>query len=273
MLADLHSHSTASDGNLNTRELVEIADAAEIDMLAITDHDTVEGLKAFSPDRPIRCRLIHGIELSTVWRKTAIHVLGLNIDIDNAVLTKGIDRQQAARRERATVIAARLEKLGLHDTLEGAAKLAGNAGISRVHFAQYLVESSQVKSLQEAYGKYLGPGKPGDVKSLWAPLADIIEWISAAGGVSVIAHPGKYRLTNLKLEELARDFRDAGGEALEVLSGKQDAALTRRLGKLANRTGLLSSCGSDFHRPGQSWAELGAVEQLPAGCRPVWEHW
>jgi predicted metal-dependent phosphoesterase TrpH len=273
MLADLHSHTIASDGALGTGELMAIAEAAKIDMLAITDHDTVAGLAAFRPDPSARCRIIPGIEFSTTWRKTAIHVLGLNIDINNPALAKGIERQQSARHERATVIAERLAKLGLRHTLEGATQLAGNAGISRVHFANYLVESAQVKSMQEAYGKYLGPGKRGDVKSLWASLTDVIEWIDAAGGISVLAHPAKYRLTNLKLEELAGDFRAAGGQGLEVLSGKQDTGLTRRLGKLANRMGLLASCGSDFHRPGQGWAELGAVEPLPDGCRPVWEHW
>ena len=273
MLADLHSHTTASDGSLDTGALVAIAEAAKIDMLAITDHDTVAGLQAFSPEPGSRCRIIPGIELSTTWRKTAIHVLGLNIDINSRALADGIERQQTARCERADVIAARLGKLGLHGTLEGAMTLAGAAGVSRVHFANYLVESAQVKSLQEAYGKYLGPGKPGDVKSLWASLDEVIEWIAAAGGVSVLAHPAKYRLTNLKLEELVHDFRAAGGQGLEVLSGKQDASLTRRLGKLANRMGLMASCGSDFHRPGQGWAELGAVQSLPADCTPVWAHW
>ncbi len=273
MLADLHAHTTASDGNLDTETLVRMAETTQIDMLAITDHDTVAGLQALPRNTGSRCRIINGIELSTIWRKTAIHVLGLNIDIDNATLANGIERQQAARRERAALIAARLEKLGLRDCLEGATRLAGEAGISRTHFAQHLLESGQVSSLQEAYRKYLGPGKPGDIKSVWASLSEVIEWIHAAGGSSVLAHPGKYRLTNLQREELGHDFRDAGGAALEVISGRQDAELTRRLGKLANRLGLQASCGSDFHRHGQFWSELGAVEPLPENCRPVWESW
>lgn len=273
MIADLHTHTTASDGQLSASELCAQAEAGGVDLLAITDHDTVAGIAALSAGTGSRCRLIAGIELSTVWRKIAIHVVGLNIDIGNRELHAGIQQQQESRAVRAEQIADRMSKLGFRDCLEGARRLAGDGGVARPHFAQHLVESRQVRSFQEAFKKYLGPGKPGDIKNGWPAMQCVIEWIHAAGGVAVLAHPAKYRLTNLKLEELTRDFREAGGDALEVVSGLQDSGLTRRLGKLANRHALTASCGSDFHQPGRGWAELGKAPCLPAGCTPVWENW
>jgi predicted metal-dependent phosphoesterase TrpH len=273
MLADLHTHTLASDGQLSPADLLAGAAAAGVQLLAITDHDTLAGYRGLDATLASGCRIVPGVELSTTWRKLAIHVVGLNIDLHDATLLAGIGRQQQARSERAQLIAARLGKLGLHDTLTGAAQLAGSAGVSRAHFARYLVASGQCKSLHDAFRKYLGPGKAGDVRESWAALGEVIDWIHAAGGTAVLAHPAKYKLSNLKLEELARDFCAAGGDALEVISGQQDAALTTRLGKLAARHGLRASCGSDFHQPGQSWARLGGVAPLPPGCTPVWAGW
>jgi len=273
MIADLHTHTTASDGHLDPHELLAGAHAAGVQLLAITDHDTLAGYAELDRDLAPDCRIVPGIELSTTWRKIAIHVVGLNIDLKNPALLAGVASQSSARHERAQLIAMRLEKLGFRDVLSGAAQLAGSAGISRPHFARHLVESGQVRSMQDAFRKYLGPGKAGDIRETWAPLDDVISWIKDAGGVAVLAHPAKYKLTNLKLEELTQDFRRAGGDALEVISGLQDINLTNRLGRLALRHGLQASCGSDFHQPGQSWARLGAVAALPRDCVPVWEAW
>ena len=273
MLADLHTHTTASDGQLHPAELLAEAHAAGVQLLAITDHDTLAGYATINPGLATGCRIITGIELSTAWNKTGIHVVGLNIDMDNAELLAGVTRQRNARRERAQLIAKKLEKLGFHDVLQGAEQLAGPAEVSRPHFARYLVESGQIKSMQDAFRKYLGPGKAGDIREMWASLDEVIGWIHAAGGVAALAHPAKYKLTNLKLEELTRDFCAAGGDALEVISGQQDPSLTTRLGKLAVRHSMLASCGSDFHQPGQNWARLGVVAALPRGCTPVWEAW
>jgi len=273
MLADLHTHTRASDGRLAPAELLRAAHAAGVEMLAITDHDTLSAYAKLDTSLAPRCRIVPGIELSTTWKKIAVHVVGLNIDLQDSTLQTGVARQQTARRERAGVIANRLERLGFRDVLSGAEQLAAGAGISRVHFARHLVESGQIKSLEEAFRKYLGPGKVGDIRESWAPLDEVIRWIHAAGGTAVLAHPAKYKLTNLKLEELTRDFGAAGGDALEVISGQQDANLTARLGKLATRHGLLASCGSDFHQPGQRWAQLGLVAALPQSCTPVWERW
>lgn len=273
MLADLHTHTTASDGQLSPAELLHNAVEAGINMLAITDHDTIAGITALDKGAAHSCTVIPGIELSTSWRKIGIHIIGLNIDLQNTALLAGIMQQQAARLQRSQIIARKLEKIGFEDTLNGASKLAGNSIIGRPHFAQHLVNSGQVKSMKDAFQKYLGPGKPGDIRDVWASMEDVIAWIHKAGGTAVLAHPAKYRLTNLKMGELVKEFRAGGGDALEVISGKQDPALTTRLGKLANRIGLSASCGSDFHQPGQSWAALGQVAALPTGCTPVWDTW
>jgi len=273
MLVDLHTHTNSSDGQLSATDLLNHAAEAGLDMLAITDHDTTDGLASLDIGQVSGCKLISGIEFSTTWRKIGIHVLGLNIDTSNPVLSAGIERQQAARMQRAETISARLEKLGFPDSLSGAAAIAGNAGISRVHFARHLVDTGQVKSMKDAFRKYLGSGKPGDVRDGWASLEETIDWIHQAGGSAVLAHPAKYKLSNLKMEELVKEFRAATGDALEVVSGRQDDTLTTELGKLANRNELMASCGSDFHQPNQAWARLGEVAPLPVICIPVWESW
>ncbi len=273
MHADLHTHTTASDGQLTPAELINRASTAGVDMLAITDHDTVAGIQSIYDRAPHNVRLIPGLELSAIWRNAGVHVVGLNIDLDNTVLSQGIKQQQRARAKRAEDIARKLEHAGFKGVLDGARQLAGNDCAGRPHFAQFLVHSGQVKDFKTAFKKHLGRGKAGDIKNCWASLEDVIGWISAAGGTAVLAHPAKYKMTNMRLEELCKAFVAAGGHAIEVISGAQDAALTDKLARLTSRHGLLASCGSDFHQPGQPWAELGQAPTLPSSCRPVWEYW
>ena len=273
MLADLHTHTTASDGELSPEQLITRAKAAGISLLSITDHDTVAAYKSLREYKETDMRLVYGIELSSVWRKTGVHIIGLNIDPDCAELNSAIKAQQNARYERAKTIAQKLTKLGFTGTLEGALKIAKGTALGRPHFAHFLVESGQVKTISIAFKKYLGQGKPGDVRENWPSLETVTGWISTAGGTAVLAHPAKYKLSNLRLQELLKDFCAANGHGLEVISGQQDDGLTKRLGKLAQQYGLLASCGSDFHRPGQPWAELGRGTALPSGCAPIWESW
>jgi len=272
MRADLHTHSNASDGTLTPLELVTAAQDAGITMLSITDHDTVAAYKDLTLGSS-DIEILPGIELSSRWRKIGIHIVGLNIDPDSKAITEICRHQNGLRQARAVVIAERLEKLGYTDTLQGATDMAAGSVIGRPHFARYLVESGQIKNEQLAFRKLLGQGKPGDVRDNWPEPEQVISSIRAAGGTAVLAHPMKYKLSNLKLEELTRDFAAAGGEALEIVSGKQQATLTHRLSKLATRYSLAVSCGSDFHRPGQSWAELGRIPDLPDGGCPVWDLW
>jgi hypothetical protein len=273
MLADLHTHTTASDGSLSPDELIRTAIKAGVSMLSITDHDTVSAYQTLREFVDDNLQLIPGIEFSSLWRSIGVHVVGLNIDLDSDTIKEAVNRQQNARNKRAEMIAEKLSKQGYKNVLEGAKRLAGEATIGRPHFARYLFTSGQIKSETQAFKKYLGQGKSCDIRAIWPETEQVISWIRDSGGTAVLAHPAKYKLTNMKLEELARDFLDAGGQAIEVISGQQAPALTDRLCRLSTRLGLQVSCGSDFHRPGQAWACVGSIDPLPATVQPVWESW
>jgi predicted metal-dependent phosphoesterase TrpH len=273
MIFDLHTHSTASDGSLAPQELLIRAAANGVTCLSVTDHDTVDAYAKLDGSSCPGVTVVPGIELSTSWAGRNIHVVGLNIDPNNNDLVNGIRKQKLARLQRAEKIAARLEKKGLDNPLEEVTKLANGANIGRPHFARYLVDKGIVTDFRQAFQKYLGNGKAGDVRQFWSPMEDIIEWILAAGGTAVLAHPAHYKLTNTRLRLLAEDFISAGGQALEIVSGIQTKQLTAKLTRLCDDLQLMASCGSDFHTPGNSWSEVGKFTRLPANCRPVWENW
>jgi predicted metal-dependent phosphoesterase TrpH len=268
---DFHSHSTASDGELSALELLGRAENNGVQLMAITDHDTVAGYLSVRDEwQEQSMRLIAGVELSCVWRKQLIHIVGLNINVDNEQLKAGLKSQQIARLQRAKLIGEKLAKYGFEGGYTFAADLAGDSQIGRPHFAQFLVEHGHVRSNKEAYKRYLGAGKVGDVKLTWPEMATVVEWINASGGVAVIAHPLHYKMTATKLRLLLDDFKAIGGKAIEVISGKQTKDRTVYLAQLSQQFDLLASIGSDFHRPGMPWSELGQVGQLPKGCQPVW---
>ena len=273
MIFDLHTHSTASDGSLAPQELLSRAAANGVTCLSVTDHDTVDAYAKLDDSSCPGVTVVPGIELSTNWAGRNIHVVGLNIDPNNNDLANGIRQQKLARLQRAEKIAARLEKKGMDNPLEEVTKLANGANIGRPHFARYLVDKGIVTDFRQAFQKYLGNGKAGDVRQFWSPMEDIIEWILAAGGTAVLAHPAHYKLTNTRLRLLAEDFISAGGQALEIVSGIQTKQLTDKLMRLCDDLQLMASCGSDFHTPGNSWSEVGKFTRLPANCRPVWENW
>lgn len=271
-LYDLHAHSNVSDGILSPEMLVSRAKDKGVDVLALTDHDTVAGLaRAREAAAEQGLRLIDGIEFSCNWGKIGVHIVGLAVDPASAVIQQAVGEQCRIRELRAEKIAERLHKLGLPGALAGARALAGEAVLGRPHFAQFLVDTGAVKSLNQAFKKYLGAGKPGDVKHMWPAMETAIDWIRAAGGVAVLAHPHKYNLTRTKICALASDFAAAGGRALEVLSGRQEPGVAEDLARIARERGLYASCGSDFHMPDQPWQELGAFGTMPALCKPVWE--
>ena len=273
MKIDLHTHSTASDGKLSATELIQRALAKGIDMLSITDHDTVAAYSEFDPQDLAGISIIPGIEFSSRWQKTGIHIVGLNIDLHSKAIQKGLEFQNQARRSRARRIAEKLEKLGIKDAWHEVQILAGESVIGRPHFARYLVEKGYCDSVSQAFSNYLGAGKTGDIKQFWAPYQQVVEWICQAGGTAVLAHPHKYKMTRSKLARLLDDFSSAGGEAMEVISGNQSKDITEQLAKLCQQKQLFASVGSDFHQPGQSWSELGNFPALPGKCTPVWEQW
>lgn len=273
MKVDLHCHTRHSDGELDAPALLALAAEREIALLAITDHDSLgahdELAASGEPDNGVK--LLPGIELSTSWRGRGVHIVGLNIDPANKQLRAGIAQQQAARERRAEIIDQRLAKLGFANTLVGARQRAANGFIGRPHFAAELVARGVVKDHNAAFKKYLGAGKAGDIKEQWADLATVVEWITAAGGTAVLAHPDKYQLTRTKLCELLDDFTGVGGTAMEVVSGNQTHAASTKLAQLCRQFNLLASSGSDYHGPSLPWASLGNQPALPGGLNAVWE--
>lgn len=273
VIYDLHMHSNASDGALPPDDLLELARARSVDVASITDHDTVAAYDRIDTATHTPLRIVPGIELSTTWRGRSIHVVGLDIDPVSKAMKEAARFQQTARRDRAREIGARLDKLGAVNSLESALEIADGAVIGRPHFAAHLVQSGIVKDARAAFRKYLGAGKPGDVRCGWPGLEQVITWIRDAGGSAVLAHPAKYGFTTTKLRALLSDFVTLGGAGIEVVCGRQDAALTRRMATLAQDFGLLASTGSDFHRPGHAWSQPGLFDPLPAGVTGIWERW
>lgn len=273
MRIDLHTHTTASDGRLSPLQLIERARDRKVDMLSITDHDTIDAYGQLSETNIKGIRLIPGIEFSTQWKKLEIHILGLNVALNNTVLKQGILIQKEARLERVHRIIRKFKKLDITVPLSRLDGDPENASIGRPHFARYLVDSDLVKNEKEAFDKFLKPGKPAYCEPRWPPPGEIINWIHSAGGFAVLAHPFKYRLTRTKLNALIDDFILAGGEALETVSGRHDPAHTLELVRICNEKNLLASCGSDFHQPGQPWAELGNVAPLPQPELQIWRNW
>lgn len=273
MNIDFHCHTTASDGTLHPAELLDLAREREIDMLSITDHDTLDGYGQL--DSTIEgIQLIPGIELSSQWNRRGVHIVGLNIDLSSPSIREAVQQQSDTRRERAEKIAEKLQKFGFENCFEGALSFAsGPNQIGRPHFAQYLVQIGAVSNIDQAFKRYLGSGKAGDIKDQWPQPETVIRWIREAGGVAVLAHPTKYNMTRTKLIELLDDFKSAGGEAMEVISGAQTPAVTRDMARLCREMGFEASCGSDFHSPNQQWAALGRVAPLPDNCTPVWQRW
>ncbi|ARN75025.1 PHP domain-containing protein [Oceanicoccus sagamiensis] len=271
MNIDFHSHTTASDGALTPMDVLLRAREQGVEMMAITDHDTVSGYQSVREQwQDDTMQLIAGVELSCLWGRRLIHVVGLNINIDNQLLQQGLAEQQQSRLDRAVLIGDKLAKQGFEGGYAFVAQLAGDSQIGRPHFAQFLVERGHVSSEKEAFKRYLGAGKIGDVKSSWPEMAKVIQWINDSGGVAVLAHPLHYKMTATKLRALVTDFKAQGGAAIEVISGKQPKDRTQYLAQLTEQFDLAASIGSDFHRPGMPWNELGQAGVLPKSCQPVW---
>jgi predicted metal-dependent phosphoesterase TrpH len=275
VLIDFHTHTSASDGALTPLELLQRAGQAGIALLAITDHDTVGGYRQAAAldaaaDAP---QLLPGVELSCRWSGAGVHIVGLGMDCDHPAMAEGLETLDRARQERGETIARRLEALGFPGALEGALEEAGQSQLGRPHFANWMVRRGHVADHNEAFDRYLGQGKRGDVKAFWPELAQTVQWIVAAGGVAVLAHPLKYRFTRMKLRRLAIDFRAAGGAAVEIVSGRQTPDQVLHLKQLARELELEVSVGSDFHRDAPFGPRLGVELPHLGGLRGVWERW
>jgi predicted metal-dependent phosphoesterase TrpH len=268
---DLHSHSTASDGTLTPQQLVQRAAAAGVEVLALTDHDTLDGVaEARRAAAAQALTLVPGVEVSVSWNGITVHMLGLNVDPQNAILREGLRELQAFRDWRAGEIARSLARRGIGGALEGASRLRQGRLLSRTHFARFLVEQGYAASVGEVFKRFLVKGRPGHVKGQWASLEQAAGWIRGAGGLAVIAHPARYRLTRTRLKRLLGEFVDAGGVGLEVVSGSHSADETRHMAAVSREHRLLASCGSDYHGPENPWIDIGRLRALPPGCTPIW---
>lgn len=272
---DLHCHSTVSDGLLTPARLVEHAALRGVNVLALTDHDDVKGLaEARIAAREKNIILINGVEISVTWQGRTLHIVGLRIDPEYPPLEQGLASIRVGRVERAHNIAAQLDRCGIHGSFEGAYAYAGDGRlIGRTHFARYLVEKGYAKDVRSVFKRYLVKGKPGYASHQWATLNDAISWIRGGGGQAVIAHPARYQLGKNVLDALLHEFRDLGGEGLEIISPSHTPDQIKLFASHAQRMNLLASCGSDYHGPGESYFDLGLLPPLPAGCTPIWHNW
>lgn len=271
---DLHSHSTASDGTLAPEQLVRSAKLAGVDVLALTDHDTLEGIATASEEAEKRgIGLIPGVEVSVTWNGRTVHILGLRVDHRSAVLRQGLDMLVKFRDWRAQEMGRRLARHRIEGAFDGARALSNGRLISRTHFARFMVSAGHVTDVRSVFKKFLVPGKPGFVPGEWATLEDAVGWIRQAGGDAVIAHPARYRLTRSKLRKLIRQFKDAGGVGLEVVSGSHSKDEYFTMARHARDFDMQASSGSDYHGPENPWIELGQLPDLPDGCVPIWEGW
>jgi predicted metal-dependent phosphoesterase TrpH len=276
LLIDFHSHTNASDGSLSPIDLIDRAVAGNIRQFAITDHDTMAGYRAaaeYYTHNPGQMRLIPGVEFSCRWSGTTLHIVGLGVDDRHPAMEYGLNLLNEARVARGQKIADRLEAKGFEGAHAGALAQAGDSQLGRPHFAAWLIERGHVTDFNQAFDKYLGQGKMGDVKAFWPELKEVTSWIVESGGVAVVAHPLKYRFTRMKLRRLITDFKASGGTAIEILNGRQTSEQTAQLKRLALEFELEVSAGSDFHRDGPYSPQLGVELRHLGDLRGVWERW
>ena len=275
---DFHCHSNISDGTLTPTELVRRAAGRGVKVLALTDHDDVNGLaEARAAAEELGMIFINGVEVSVTWRSHTLHIVGLGIDPDYAPLVEGLRGVRSGRGERAKKMSDELAKAGVGGVLAGAYQYANNPNmIGRTHFARYLVESGHCKDVKSVFNRYLVKGKPGYVPHQWAALGEAIAWICGSGGVAVLAHPGRYMvgkhsMGKKTMQELLAEFVELGGQAVEVVTGSHTQEQYAEFARYAEQFNLLASCGSDFHGPNESYRDLGRLPDLPMICRPVWQ--
>jgi predicted metal-dependent phosphoesterase TrpH len=271
--ADLHCHSVVSDGTLTPEALAERAAANGVELWALTDHDEIGGQhRACDAAHANGMKYLTGTEISVTFAGETVHIVGLGFDPDDAGMRQGLRDTRGGRGARAREMAEGLAKVGIHGAYDGALKFVGNPElISRTHFARFLVESGVCGDTPEVFRKYLTEGKPGYVPHRWATLKHAVQWITDAGGVAVIAHPGRYKFTANEEYALFSEFQAHGGRAIEVVTGSHTPAEYVEYADKAREFGFAASRGSDFHSPDESHVDLGKLPWLPGTLTPVWE--
>lgn len=275
MKVDFHCHTTASDGALTPIQLIDLAVEHQVEMLAITDHDTTAGYESvldYAKQQGID--LVSGVEISCYWQGHTIHIVGLNVDVHHAGLQTGLARIREMRWQRMEAILDKLEQRDHFPVTELRQRVYDSVGdngvVGRNHIAQILIEQGVVKQTSQAFDRFLKRGRIGYVKSEWPPLEDVVGWILAAGGIAVVAHPKVYQFTSSKLNRLLTDFKAAGGQAMEVVNQPRHCSDIVGMAERAKRFEFAASMGSDFHRPEHTWRGLGWLAPLPENVMPVW---
>jgi 3',5'-nucleoside bisphosphate phosphatase len=271
--ADLHCHSVVSDGTLTPEALAQRAQANGVELWALTDHDELGGQdRAMAAAHEVGMRYLTGVEISVTFLGITVHIVGLGMDHNHPALLTGLRATRGGREQRARDMSDDLARVGIKGVYEGALKYVGNPElISRSHFARYLVEIGVSKDTNDVFRKYITEGKPGFVPHRWAKLADAVSWITQAGGVAVIAHPGRYKLTPNEEFALFTEFKSHGGQGVEVMTGAHNQADYVKYAGYCQEFGLAASRGSDFHSPEESHTDLGKLPDLPGSVTPVWE--
>jgi len=271
--ADLHCHSVVSDGTMTPEALAARAAANGVELWSLTDHDEISGQqRAAAAAHAHGMKYLTGTEISVTFAGETVHIVGLGFDAGDPAMHQGLQATRGGREARARDMAEQLTKVGIHGAYEGALKYVGNPDlISRTHFARFLVEVGACRDTSEVFRKYLTEGKPGYVPHRWASLRDAVQWITSAGGMAVIAHPARYKLTANEEYALFSEFKAHGGRGVEVVTGSHTAAEYVKYGETAREFELAASRGSDFHSPEESHTDLGKLPYLPGQLTPVWE--
>ena len=274
MIIDLHNHSYYSDGVLSPSAVVRLAKESNCDIFALTDHDTTDGLNEAQQEADIQdIKLIHGVEISAMWSNMTIHIVGLNIDKDNLVLQAGLKQHQTLRKIRAEKIARGLAGAGVIRAMEKTQTLAKTEMITRTHFAQMLIEEGICKDMKSVFRRFLTGKKPGGVAGKWTQFDEVIEWVHAAGGVAVLAHPLRYRMTNTKVQRMLSHLSNAGLDGVEVVTAYSSDEEIALMSQWADEYGLLYSRGSDYHGWGNQRVKIGALKDLPNPNKSLWRDW
>ena len=273
MKADLHNHSYYSDGVLSPSELVKLSSKARCDLFSLTDHDTTEGvLEAQLESDKLGVKFINGVEISAYWQNSAIHIVGLGIDIDSDILQTGLEFNRALRKERAEKIALGLWRSGIKDALEKAQNISGGHMLTRTHFAQMLIKEGYCRDMKSVFRRYMTGRKPGGVRVDWKDFEVVIKWIQSAGGKALIAHPFRYRMTHTKIKKMLNDFKDAGGDGFEVVNSNSSDEEISLGNQWSEDYNLLTSIGSDFHGWPNQRVQIGNLADLPNASSAIWSH-
>ena len=273
MKVDLHNHSYYSDGVFSPTEVVRLADEADCNLFALTDHDTTDGLaEAQQMADELSVNLVSGVEISALWRNMTIHIVGLGIDINNDILQKGLNYNQRLREERAEKIALGLRRAGITDALEKTQELSKTDMITRTHFAQMLIREGYCKDMRSVFRRFLTGKKPGASRVEWRSFDEVVGWIHAAGGLAVIAHPFRYRMTQTKIKNMLIDFKEILGDGVEVVTATSTDEEITLSNQWAKEYELLSSCGSDYHGWPNQRIQIGSLRDLPNLDNAIWRY-